>query len=140
MRDIFRLFPHILACIIKTLRHSGVKSIAAQNLILQKQCILVKRTRKRAPRLTEADRTSFAILAQIIPLERLKQLAILAKKITILKFHGAQVKRKYCLLYCARSPGKPGHKGPEPGLIQVAAPCKKCVARNPTRQFVGGAC
>jgi hypothetical protein len=48
MRDIPRFFYHVVACIIKMLRPGGVKSIAAENLILRQQLIVVKRTRKRA--------------------------------------------------------------------------------------------
>jgi putative transposase len=104
MRDISRFFYHLVACIIKMLRPGGVKSIAAENLILRQQLIVIKRTRRRAPRLNQADRTLFAILAQIIPQNRLRKLAIILKPATILKFHRALVKRKYRLLYSAKRP------------------------------------
>jgi putative transposase len=105
-----------------------VKSIAAENLILRQQLIVVKRTRKRAPRLTQADRTLFAVLAQIIPQNRLQILAIIVKPATILKFHRALVKRKYRLLYSAKRPRKPGPKGPDPELIKLVVEMKH---RNP---------
>ena len=54
---------------------------------------------RHIPQLTQADRTLFAILAQIIPQRRPQKLAIIVKPATILKFHKALVKRKYRLLY-----------------------------------------
>jgi len=71
MREAFRFFYHLVSRIIRLLRPGGVKSIAAENLILRQQIITIQRTRKRSPRLTQADRTLFAILAQIIPCNRL---------------------------------------------------------------------
>jgi transposase InsO family protein len=124
MRDISRFFYDLVACIIKMLPPGGVKSIAAENLILRQQLIVIKRTRKRAPRLTQADRTLFAILAQVIPQNRLNKLAIIVKPTTILKFHRALVKRKYRLLYSAKRPRKPGPKGPEPELIKLVVEMK----------------
>jgi hypothetical protein len=56
---LFFLF-HFLACFIKLLRPGGIKSIAAENLILRQQ-LIINRARKRSPRLTLADRTLFAI-------------------------------------------------------------------------------
>ena len=124
MRDISRFFYDLVACIIKMLPPGGVKSIAAENLILRQQLIVIKRTRKRAPRLTQADRTLFAILAQVIPQNRLNKLTIIVKPTTILKFHRALVNRKYRLLYSAKRPRKPGPKGPEPELIKLVVEMK----------------
>jgi len=119
------LFPyHLMACFIKLLKPGGIKSIAAENLILRQQIIVIKRTRQRSPRLTQADRTLFAILAQIIPQRRLQKLAIIVQPATILKFHRALVKRKYRLLYSAKNPAKPGPKGPEPELVKLVIEMK----------------
>jgi transposase InsO family protein len=117
-----------VVCSIRLLRPGGIKSIAAENLILRQQLIVLKRSGRRSPRLTQNDRMLFAILAHIIPHGRLRKLAIIVKPATILKFHRALVKRKYRLLYSAKSPGKPGPKGPEPQLIKLVVELKH---RNP---------
>jgi putative transposase len=128
MRHIAVLVYHLVACIIKLLRPGGIKSIAAENLILRQQLIVMKRTRSRSPRLTQGDRTLFGILAHIIPKHRLRKLAIIVKPATILKFHSALVRRKYRLLYSAKISGKPGPKGPGPELIKLVLEMKH---RNP---------
>ena len=110
MKEFFRVFYHLASCIIRLLRPGGVKSIAAENLILRQQLITIERTRKRSPHLTQADRTLFAMLAQIIPRNRLQKLAIIVKPATILKFHRALVKKKYHLLCSARKPQNRGLK------------------------------
>ena len=59
----FSLFAyHFVACFIKLLRPGGLKSIAAENLILRQQLIVINRNRQRSPRLTQTDSTFFAIL------------------------------------------------------------------------------
>jgi hypothetical protein len=88
----------------------------------------MSRTRKRSPRLTQTDRTIFALLAQIISRGRLRKLAIIVQPATILKFHRAIVQKKYRRLYSAKSPGKPGPKGPDPELIRLVVDIKH---RNP---------
>jgi putative transposase len=128
MRDIFHFLYNWAVCIITLLRPGGVKSVAAENLILRQQLIAMSRSRKRSPRLTQTDRTVFAFLAQIIPRTRLRKLAIIVQPATILKFHRAIVQKKYRRLYSAKSPGKPGPKGPDPELIRLVVDIKH---RNP---------
>ena len=76
---------------ITFLRPSGVKSVAAENLMLRQQLIVIGRARKRSPRLTQTDRTVFALLAHIIPRTRLRKLSIIVQPAKILKFHRAMV-------------------------------------------------
>ena len=87
MRDISKTLFHLAVCIVTLLRSGGVKSVAAENLILRQQLIVMSRTRKRSPRLTQTDRTLFALLAQIVPRAQLRKLAIIVQPATILKFH-----------------------------------------------------
>lgn len=87
MKEAFLFFYPFVFCVIRLLRPGGVKSIAAENLILRQQLITIERTRKRSPHLTQTDRALFAILAQIIRRNRLLKLAIIVKPATILKFH-----------------------------------------------------
>ena len=124
MRDIFHFLYNLVVCIITLLRPGGVKSVAAENLILRQQLIAMSRTRKRSPRLTQTDRTVFAFLAQIIPRTRLRKLAIIVQPATILKFHRAMIQKKYRALYSAKSPAKRGPKGPDPELIRLVVDIK----------------
>ncbi len=128
MKDVLLLLYYFVACIIKMLRPGGMKPITAENLILRQQLIVINRTRLRSPKLTQTDRTLFAILAQIISQHRLRKLSIIVKPTIILNFHRALVNRKYRLLYSAKKPAKPGPKGPGPALIKLVVEMKH---RNP---------
>ena len=128
MRFLPILAYHLVSCFIKLLRPGGIKSIAAENLALRQQLVVLNRTRRRSPPLTQADRTIFAILAQMISQHRLQKIAVVMKPATILNFHQALVKRKYRRLYSAKNPGKPAPKGPEPELVQLVICIKQ---RNP---------
>ncbi len=128
MRFLALFAYQFVACYIKLLRPGGLKSIAAENIIFRQQLIVVNRSRRRAPRLTQLDRIFFALLAHIIPRNRIRKLAIVVKPATILNFHKALVKRKYRMLYSAKKPGKPGPKGPDQEIIQLVVEMKH---RNP---------
>ena len=119
MRDAPLFIYHLVACCIRLLRPGGVKSIAAENLILRQQLIVMNRSRRRSPSLTSVDRSLFAIRAHFIRQNRLRKLAIIVKPATILRFHGALVKRKYRLLYTSKNVGKPGPRGPQPELVKL---------------------
>ena len=107
---------------------NGVRSLMAENLMLRKQLIKQSRKHKRSPKLSFIDRVIFAILAHFIKPGRLIKSAIMVKPVTILKFHQALIKRKYRILFSAKSPRKPGPKGPSKELIQLILEMKK---RNP---------
>ncbi len=128
MRILSLFAYHFVACFIKSLHPGGIKSIAAENLILRQQLLVINRSRQRSPPLTQTDRTLFAMLAQVISKRRLGKLAIIIKPATVLNFHKALVNRKYRLLYSAKSRGKPGPKGPNPELINLVLDLKY---RNP---------
>jgi len=59
MREISRFLYDLVVCMITLLRPCGVESVAAENLILRQQLIVIGRTRKRFHRLTQTDRTIF---------------------------------------------------------------------------------
>ena len=72
MRSPLFFLYHFVASFIKLLRPGGIKLIAAENLVLRQQLIIMNRARKRSPPLTRTDRILFAILAHIIPFGRLR--------------------------------------------------------------------
>ena len=73
----------------------GMHAIAAENILLRKQLIIINHHRKRAPALCTSDRIIFGILTSMISLKRLSCIAVLLKPAILLKFHHALVKYKY---------------------------------------------
>jgi len=107
---------------------NGVKALMAENLILRKQIINLSKKHQRSPKLSLIDRLIFAILAHFIKSKRLMKPAIMIKLATILKFHKALINKKYRILFSAKSPKKPGPKGPSTELIDLILEMKR---RNP---------
>jgi transposase InsO family protein len=128
MMNLFLLFAHILATIVKLVRPGGAKTLVSENLLLKQQLLIIGRSRKRAPNLTPYDRLYLGILASILGPRRTKRSAITIRTSTLLGFHAKLVKRKYRLLYSSKRRGKPGPKGPSPELIQLILEMKQ---RNP---------
>lgn len=116
---------HFVACMTGLMQPRGLKSIAAENLLLRQQLIVARRSRKRSPPLTTQDRLIFALLAQLIPISRLRKVAITVKPATLLNFHRSLVRRKYQRLFSAKSPAKPGPKGPPHKLIKLVVEIKQ---------------
>src|ERR1700733_9736606 len=104
---------------------SGVRKIAAENVVLRQQLISVSRHLKRAPKQSVEERISLGILTGFINLKRLSRIAIAIKPATLLKFHRALVKRKYQLLFSNKANEKPGPKGPGKELINAIVEMKR---------------
>ena len=71
----------------------GMKAVAAENLVLKKQLLVIQRTRCKAPNLTTMDRLTLGWLAMLPSPRRLIQSAIIIRPSTLLSFHKALVKR-----------------------------------------------
>ena len=56
MRDLLLLAIHLLVTVAKLLRPGGVRTVAAESLLLKQQIIIGSRSRRRAPNLTSLDR------------------------------------------------------------------------------------
>jgi predicted polyphosphate/ATP-dependent NAD kinase len=56
MKDIFILLFHLLISVAKLLGPGGTKAAIAENLLLKQQLLVVTRSRRRAPNLSDADR------------------------------------------------------------------------------------
>jgi len=128
MINVMRFICGWIRVMIKLSRPGGVKTIAAENIMLRQQLITLSRRYKRSPKLTASDRILFGLLGSWIKPKRLSKIAILLKPATILKFHKALVKRKYHLLFSNKTPRKPGPKGPSDAIVQLIIDMKK---RNP---------
>ncbi len=119
---------HFIRIIIMLAKPEGTKALIAENMMLRKQLIQLSRKHKHSPKLSFLDRLFFAILAHFINPTRLIKSAIIIKPATIIRFHKALIKRKYHLLFSAKSMKKSGPKGPSKELIQLILEMKK---RNP---------
>jgi len=128
MRAYLLLFLELLRLIALLLRPGGYRAIVAENLLLKHQLIVHSRSHKRVPKLSALDRELLGFWTTFLAPRRLLRAAILIKPATLLKFHSALVKKKYRLLYTARSRIKPGPKGPSQELINAIVAMKQ---RNP---------
>ena len=106
------------------MRPGGVKAMAAENIALRQQLIVVSRGRKCSPDLTFYDRLSFAFCASILSPSQLLKSAILIKPSTLLKLHKALIKRKYQLLFSGKANRKPGPTGPSTEIIAAVVAMK----------------
>lgn len=129
MRDVFLLAIHLINIFVRLLQPGGMKAIAAENLVLKKQLLVIQRTRSRAPNLTTLDRFTLGWLSIMLSPRRLTRPAIIIKPSTLLSFHKVLVKRKYARLFSSQGKGKPGPKGPYSELIKAIVEIKR---RNPS--------
>ena len=128
MRDLALLFIHLIVTIARLLGPGGLRSIAAESLLVKHQLLILNRSRRRAPKLRPMDRFIAGLCAGFMRPARLLRSAVVIKPATILSFHRALVNRKYRLLFSPRRRAKPGPKGPSPKLIAAVVEMKR---RNP---------
>ncbi len=105
-----------------------MKAVVAENLLLKQQLLVRTRSRKRAPNLSSFDRFFLGLWSTFLNPRRIKRVALLVQPSTLLKFHQAMVKRKYCFLYSSPNRRKPGPKGPSRELIELMPEMER---RNP---------
>ena len=128
MKDTLLLTIHLISLLVRLLQPGGMKAVAAENLVLKKQLLVIQRARERAPNLTTLDRFIFGWLAMLLSPKRMARSAIIIKPATLLKFHKALVKRKYLRLFSSHGNRKSGPKGPNNDLIKAIVEIKQ---RNP---------
>ena len=93
MLNLIRFICGWIRVTILILRPGGAKAIAAENIVLRQQLIVLSRQHKRSPRLKISDRILFEALASWVNPRRLTKVAIAIKPATLLKLHKALVKR-----------------------------------------------
>ncbi len=128
MRDLAILFIHLTVTIARLLGPGGLRSVAAESLLLKHQLLVLDRSRERALNLRPMDRVIAGLCAGFLRPARLVRSTIVLKPSTILAFHRALVKRKYRSLFTPKRRGKPGPKGPSAELITAIVEMKR---RNP---------
>ena len=129
MKDVLLLTIHLVTLLIRFLRPGGIKAVAAENLLLKQQLLIVRRSRLKAPNLTTRDRFILGWLSILLSPARLARSAVILKPSTLLNFHKALTKRKYIRLFSSHGKGKPGPKGPNSDLIKAIVEIKQ---RNPS--------
>ena len=114
MKDLLPILAHLLTTLAKLLGPGGAKAIVADSLLMKQQLIVINRSRRRAPNLTIIDRLQLGFWSLFLSSHRIRQAAVILRPSTLLNFHNILKKRKYRLLYTARSKRKPGAQGPYP--------------------------
>jgi len=129
MREIGRLLLHLFVTIFRLAKPGGFRPVIAESVQLRHQLRILNRGRKRAPNLQFADRIVAGLCTLLMWPAAILRTAIVLKPSTLLHFHRALVKRKYRVLFFAKSRVKPGPKGPNKVRIDAIVEMK---GRNPT--------
>jgi putative transposase len=120
---------HLAVMTAKLYGRGGVRAVIAENLVLKQQLIVLRRGRRRAPRLTRGDRLLCGFGALFLSPGRIRKVAIALRPSILLAFHQALVRGKYRRLFSSTAcPTKPGPKAPDEALIQAIVELK---SRNP---------
>ena len=96
MHHIVLLFVHLLSRLATLYLHpSGARVLLAENLLLRQQLLLLRRARRRGPKLRPSDRLFFGLASLCLPSRRLVRAALVLRPSTLLRFHRALTKLKY---------------------------------------------
>jgi len=125
MKDIFIPLVHLLTTVAKLLGPGGAKAIIAENLLLKQQLLVITRSRRRAPNLSNADRFLMGFWSLFLRPGRIAKVAVSIRPSTLSKFHQHLVRRKYRRLFSSRKRTKPGPKGPPEPLISAIVELKR---------------
>ena len=95
MRDFVTLFVHLVVTVARLAGPGGIRSVAAESVLVKHQLLILNRSRKRAPNLRAADRIIAGCCALLMRPARVLRSAIVLKPSTLLNFHHAPKKRTY---------------------------------------------
>ena len=120
MKDLLLPLLHLAVTAAKLCRPGGVRAVIAENLLLKRQLIVLRRSRQRAPNLRVGDRLLCGFGALFLSPGRIRKVAIGLRPSTLLTFHQALVRGKYRRLFSSSArPKKPGPKGPSEGIVKL---------------------
>jgi putative transposase len=125
MRDLVILFVHVIATLARLLGPGGLRSVAAESVLVKQQLLILNRSRQRSPNLRTSDRLVAGLCALLIRPARLIRSAIVLKPSTLLSLYQALRNRKYRLLFSSNRRRKPGPKGPNKELIEAVVQMKQ---------------
>jgi putative transposase len=128
MCDFFVLLVHFLVTVARLVKPGGLRSVAAESVLLRHQLLILNRGRKRAPNLRAGDRLIAGLCTRLIRRTRLVRSAIVLKPSTLLSLHNMLRNRKYRLLFSPTRKQRPGPKGLGQQLIEAVLEMKQ---RNP---------
>src|SRR5207248_2672240 len=114
---------------VRLARPGGLRSVAAESVLVKHQLLVLNRGRKRAPNLHASDRIIAGLCTLIMRRARVLRSAIALKPSTLLHFHDVLRKRKYRMRFSPKRRHRPGPKGPKKELIDAIVAMKQ---RNPT--------
>lgn len=114
--------------LMRLLTPGGVKGLAAENVALRQQLLMLNRGRRRAPDLSLSDRILLGLASLLIKPVRFAKVAIVVRPSTLIQLHRALVRRKYKALFSPKARSKPGPKGPSAELRAAIVALKR---RNP---------
>jgi putative transposase len=129
VRDILRLFLHVVVTLVRLSTPGGFRSVVAESVLVRHQLLILNRGRKRSPNLYVHDRVIAGLCIFFMRPARVLKSAIVLRPSTLLRFHKMLVKRKYRALFSAKRRRRPGRKGPAAELINAIVEMKR---RNPT--------
>jgi putative transposase len=128
MRNLVVLFIHFISTLARLLVPGGVRSIAAESLLLKHQLLIVNPSRQRSPKLPSSDRVLAGLLAILVHPTRLLRSAIVLKPSTPLALQKAMRKQKYRMLFSPNRRRTLGPKGPSVEFLHAVVEMKQ---RNP---------
>src|SRR5258708_38980243 len=99
MKDFLLTLLHLAVIAAKLAGPGGVRAVIAENLVLKQQLIVLRRGRRRAPRLTLSDRLLCGLAALFLSPGRIRKVAIALRPSTLLAFQQALVRRNYRRLF-----------------------------------------
>jgi len=82
VRDLAILFIHLIVTTARLLGPGGLRSVAAESLLVKQQLLILNRSRERAPNLTPMDRVIAGLCAGFMRPTRLVRSAIVLKPST----------------------------------------------------------
>ena len=124
MSAVLRVLVVVVATLARFIRPGGLRSLAAENIALRQQLIVLKRGRRRAPHLRPIDRIVLALSSMLIQASRLSRVAIAVRPSTLRLRHRALIRRKYKPVFTPKSRRQPGPKGPSVALRTPSWPSK----------------
>jgi hypothetical protein len=125
MKDIVILLIHLLTTIAKLLGPGGTKAVVAENLLLKQQLLVVTRSRRRAPNLSNTDRFLMGFWSLFLRPGRIAKVALSLRPSTLLNFQQCLARRKYCRPFSPKKRTKPRPKGPSGPLIRTIVELKR---------------
>jgi hypothetical protein len=85
----------LVAGLITLLGTRGIRAVLAENFLLKRQLLVLRRSRRRAPNLCAADRWLFGFYSQFLNPRRLIRAALILNPATLLRFHRGLKDLKY---------------------------------------------